>query len=74
MADYIQSMKSLLGFTEEEIDMLRRTEEGRLYIMCIGFSAGQLDNVGTVLTEIARKLVEQDERLTALEGRRIVTP
>ena len=73
MDDYIQSMKNLLGFTQEEIDMLRRTEDGRLYIMCIGFAAGQLDNVGTVLNEIARRLKDQEARLDALESKRIIT-
>lgn len=67
MADYTQSLKTLLGFTEEEIDLLRGTEEGRLYIMCIGFSAVQLDSVGTVLVEAGKRLADLEKRVIALE-------
>lgn len=71
LPEFDEAARVLLGLNPEEIARLSATEAGKVYLECMAFSALRADQITTTLVEIGKKFAALEQRVEALEKRRL---
>ena len=69
--DFEDAARELLGLNLTEIKRLQETEAGKVYLDCMAFTAIRADQIVSTLVEIGTKFAALEQRVEALEKRRL---